>query len=404
MSRNLGELMEEEYNELTKRLLAAGVTVDNYDRTKYRLERDRLDNYYGGFEYQRFYCFEFTYKTPCGLYCKGSQLFDGLSYNGTIYKFENDNPLARCPYSHGGKDCNLISDELKNLNFICRCVVKKTDEKYDYENSIEHKLKVWDDEVRRKKLSFIMQSRKRICENHMYFDKDEEAWKYKFSPINCTMEHCPAQRGAEECPIVGRMLDKKRGNVYYDIKIVSERRDLRGTLFEGEESTQILKGNRAFKKPMSMDICRMYANLCQDWIRSRVRSKYSRELFFAERGKFKFEVETLNIRAAQKDSRDLEQDIQDIQDGIQVLHISELEKEKKELKKEKSKEAQEKRIEKLEQKILKYGYDSFEKHSLDKNHADRWLGEERIAELEFKRDEIKEAKKNEPEQMSLFDL
>lgn len=49
MSRNLGERMEEEYNELTKRLLDAGVTVDNYDRTKYRLERDRLDNYYGGF-------------------------------------------------------------------------------------------------------------------------------------------------------------------------------------------------------------------------------------------------------------------------------------------------------------------------------------------------------------------
>lgn len=48
------------------------------------------------------------------------------------------------------------------------------------------------------------------------------------------------------CPVLGHELDKKRGNVFYDVKISYLRSDLNGTLFEGQVDTQMIKGKKLF--------------------------------------------------------------------------------------------------------------------------------------------------------------
>lgn len=45
-----------------------------------------------------------------------------------------------------------------------------------------------------------------------------------------------------------------------------------------------------------------------------------------------------------------------------------------------------------------------EEYSLDKRHADKWLGEERIAELEHQRQEMEKEKSRQSVQISLADL
>ena len=53
---------------------------------------------------------------------------------------------------------------------------------------------------------------------------------------------------------------------------------------------------------------------------------------------------------------------------------------------------------------MENGYDSLEKFSADRRHADRWLGPKRIEELEKLRQLKEKEKKEQPVQLSLFDL
>ena len=96
------------------------------------------------------------------------------------------------------------------------------------------------------------------------------------------------------------------------------------------------------------------------------------------------------------------QDLADIQAGITVYHDSDDRKREKEANKKRRTLAREKRIAKLEKKILEVGYENLEEFSMDKVHADKWLSEERLTELEAARQ--KKLKEVKPEQISLFDL
>ena len=115
-------------------------------------------------------------------------------------------------------------------------------------------------------------------------------------------------------------------------------------------------------------------------------------------------MEITNIRAAQREGRDLLQDLEDIKAGITVVHESDAQKRASEEKKERRRSAKEKRIRKLEGKILETGYGSLEPHSPDRIHADKWLGMERIRELEEMREKKQLEAKNSPVQLSIFDL
>ena len=206
------------------------------------------------------------------------------------------------------------------------------------------------------------------------------------------------------CPVLGHELDKKRGNVFYDVKISYLRTDLNGTLFEGQIDSQIIKGKKLFDHPVSMDIAQACARLCQDRIGDKVRSHYSKELFFSEYHGRYFSFEILNVRAERRESRDLTQDLEDIQNGLQIVHASDMEKRNSENKKERRRQRHESAVRRLEKKLMEQGYESLEEFSADRRHADKWLGPERIAELEKMRREKENEKKEQPVQLSLFDM
>ena len=112
----------------------------------------------------------------------------------------------------------------------------------------------------------------------------------------------------------------------------------------------------------------------------------------------------LDIRAERRESRDLMQDLEDIRSGIRVVHASDMEKLKAKAKKQRREKTHEAAVKRLEKKLLKEGYGSLKEFSLDKRHADRWLGEERIAQLERQRNEMEKERREQPVQISLSDL
>ena len=388
----------EEYNLLTQKLLAEGYTVENhpdyvYIRNSYSETQDPLQNFDGGFRYYEWYIYDQTFRTPCGLLCKGSSCHSCMSYMGINWTFENDMAVTVCPYEKQG--CGLTHEYLRGLKFRYHCNVHRTNEPYTYEGSLEAVLKLHDDKIRREKISFIMQQRGRVCEMQMHYDREGKKWKMNYDPGICASMNCSGI-----CPVLGRKLDRKKGNVYYDIRTSGRRYELDGTLFEGERFCHIKKGCRFFRKPVSMDICRIFVNTCKDEILWKVKSQYSEEIFFADYFGRDWKLEVENIRAEQRESRDLMQDLQDARDGITVVHASDAQRKHRAEQKERREEAKRKRISKLEKRLLDSGYDGLE--SIDQIRAQKWLGAERTCELEKLRKKKIEERKMEPVQMSLF--
>ena len=228
-----------EYNLLTKRLLEEGYSAEHHpDHVRVDVpmcQEKTLDNYDGGFTYERWWIFEQTFRTPCGLQCKGLQCHSNMSYMGIEWTFENDMATIHCPYEK--KECKLKHEYLQE-NKVLRyeCEVHMTKEEYYYEGSVEHILKLHDDEIRRQEVSFRQQKNGRVCREHMRFNRDTLEWEMNYDPY-----HCGSSRCAGMCPVLGHELDKKKGNVFYDVKISYLRNDLNGTLLEGQVDTRIKK-------------------------------------------------------------------------------------------------------------------------------------------------------------------
>ncbi len=399
-----------EYNGLTKKLLAAGYTAENHPDyvtigNSGRDANNPLHNFNGGFEYYRWWIYEKAFRTPCGLMCKGTSCMSSLSFGGVDWTFENDMATVHCPYYKC--DCEKKDSRLESHGVIKDfCNVHLIDEKYQYEGSLEEILKLWDDQIRRDKISFSLQRHGRVCENHMHYDRDAQEWKMHYDPGTCARLKCMGTPKSvhEEgiCPILGRKLCREKGNVYYDIKITRRCDELDGTLFEGKMETCINKGNRVFDYPVNMDICQNYVKLCQDEIRWKVNSRYHTELFFADYHGSVFSVEVQNIRAEHRESRDLMQDLQDIREGIVITHASDTEKMDREWKKEKRNKAKEKRAAAMEKKILSVGYENME--FIEQNRACKLIGFERLDELEALRQQKQEEEKRKPRQLELSDF
>ena len=389
-------------NLLTRGLLAAGYTVE--DHPHYTVLKDNygggksMDNYHGGFTFERKWIREQTFRTCCGLLCKGRQCQSGLSCRDISWTFENDRATVCCPYEK--PDCSFRHRYLqRNPSTRFWCEVHMTAEEYRYEGSVEELQKLHEEEIQEKGMEFSRQRGGRVCREHMIFDRDTQEWQMHYDPYRCGERRCGGL-----CPILGHELDEKKGNVFYDLKIRCQRSDLDGTLFEGQVDTSIIRGRKLFSHPVSMDICRVCVKLCQERIGRDVRLEYSRQLSNAEYYGKEFSVEVLDIRAERRESRDLVQDLEDIRSGIQVVHASDMEKLEENAKKERREKTQEAAIKRLEKKLLKDGYGSLKEFSLDKRHADRWLGEERIAQLERQRNEMEKERREQPVQISLSDL
>ena len=402
--------MTKEYNELTKTLLSAGYNAELYPKDMVRIashscfdRQDPLNNFYGGFEYNKAYSNSFVYQTGCGFFVLGQNVLSGLSCNGKEWSLENFNPVIRCPYDK--PDCPdndplLHGTKGGGLCIQCWCSCHPTDIPYDYDNSFEKAEHDRQAEKKRKYQEYSDAHQGRVCPNHMYYDERTREWILRYDPGDCARLKCIGM-----CPILGKELDRKKGNVFYDIKVTARRYDLDGTLFEGQVDTTVTKGIRKFKQPVSMDICRNYVKLCQEeLVRSVMLNDYHSELFFAKYYNRQFNVEVLNIRAEQRESRDLAQDMEDIRNGIKIQHASDREKRQKAEKSERHNKAKRDKIKRLERKLLTVGYYNLESHSLDRIHADKWLGEQRIEELETLRLQQKQEKQIAPQQLSITDF
>ena len=401
-----------EYNLLTKRLLVEGYTAEDHPDYVYidGMGKKSLDNFHGGFSYYFWYVAEKTYKTPCGMQCKGKFAHAGLSWLGGEYNYENDCPIIICP--KGECDCQLRDEPFKSQGtgvLMRHCIVHPVDEEYHYEGSCEAERHLLDDKIRRDKTSFILEKNHHVCEDHMMYNQREKKWEFHYNPMACANGFCRAQTSDFQdggwCPVLNKHLSKDKGNVFYDVKYSGRDYTKDGTLFEGERFEHIIKGKQLFNKSIRLDIARVIANLCQDEIKQRARwntKDYDCLTFFrAERGEIDFSWEVLNIRAEKKVSRDLEQDLKDIDDGITVTHEFDTQKAKKKAKSDRRNLAKQKRIDRIEKLILSKGYENLEK--IEQNRACKLLDFDRIDELEAQRIENMQNQKSEPVQMSLMD-
>lgn len=373
--------MKYRYNELTKRLLNEGYTAEHYpDYVTIQDWKKDLDNFYGGFSYQPWWIYKQTFRTPCGLQVQGLQAMSSMSFRGLDWTYENDLACIHCPYKR--TDCEKRHPYLREGSGVLKdwCNVHLTGEPYSYEGSVEELRKIREDEIHQQKLSFILQKNGRACEKLMRYDPSEDCWKMEYDPADCARFRCSGF-----CPMKGRELEQKRGNVFYDLKITGRDYSKDGTLFEGERFTRITKGIRALAYPVSLDICKAYSRLCKDEINWRVYNQYHRELFFAE-----------------YHSRDLLQDLEEIRAGITICHASDQEKQEIQEKRERRTRARKIKLKRLEKKILDKGYENLPPHSIDRVHADKWLGEERLKELDRLREQRLREEQDKPVQLSLF--
>lgn len=391
-----------EYNLLTQKLLKEGYDESNYP-DYVRLPgscwgKSPLQNLDHGFVYTKRYRDQMVFKTGCGLLIKGSYFASGhMSYMGRDWTIENDCPTITCPYrkdscdlrdtllgyAHGGGLCKIL---------FCDC--HRTKDEYDYEKSIDKASDDEQKEINQKYDAFVQSKKGHVCHWHTSYNYWTGKWSQNYDPMTCARQCMNVGR---DCDLTGKPVSKKKGNVFYDVKVSYIRRD--GTLFDGQEIVQINKGMRLFDTAKSITICEQASKHCRRYIEERERNKRSAEIIL-----FGWKVEVLNIRAEQRWSRDLMQDLQDIKDGIEVIHDSDLRKKAKEDKKEKRQKAQQKKIQKLEKKIIEVGYYNFEEFSLDRIHADKWLGDERISELEKMREQKLKEEQEKPVQLSLFDM
>ena len=98
------------------------------------------------------------------------------------------------------------------------------------------------------------------------------------------------------------------------------------------------------------------------------------------------------------------QDLQDIKAGIHIVHDSDVKKQEKANKKYRRQQAYEKKIKRLEKKLLEFGYYNLPENSLDRIHADKWIGYARIAELENLRNQKLKEEREKPVQLNMFDM
>lgn len=340
--------MEQSYNLLTKHLLREGYHVHHYPQyvkipAVYPVT---LENVYGGFQYRSDYIQEKNYQTGCGLYVKGKHCLNDLGYMGIDWCFENDNPVVLCPF--GAISCKRNHPLLENKEgtrsfHFCRCRMTYG---YVYDMSIERLQKLQKSDKDRLLKKFFETHSENVCQHHMFFNERKMEWYFKYRPLMCA-KTCT---GGEFCPLRGRNLTKKKGNLFYDLKVSTVRKD--DTFFAGEPIISIIKGKRFLDHSVSLDICAALRNIAANeiywkewWNQYSMLHIYDPDL----------RIEILNIREGRSEGRDLEQDLQDIQKGIHVVHASDLVSAKKQKKKEEKEKREQTKIIKLEEKAAQYG-------------------------------------------------
>lgn len=330
-----------EYNLLTQELLLQGYTAEKYpDYVRIGNGgggKSPLENSYGGFIYTEDFLEKKAFMSGCGLYVSWENCINDMDYMNETFCFENDNVVFRCPWHK--KDCEQNHPLLRDDDF-CACHMVSD---YQYEKSAEY----LEEQADRKKeelfQKFKEQHKNRICKIHMSYNYEKQEWSLQYNPMRCI---CGP---GDYCTLRGRPLSEKTGNIYYDLKVSTIRKD--DTFFAGEPVVTITRGKKFLLNKVSVDICEeIIKRKHEDIFRKEWQNGYSMQALYDP----DLKVEILNVRTAARLTRDKAQDLKEKKAGISVGYEADYVKEKKKSKQERKSE----RLERVKRKIVKKGAES----------------------------------------------
>lgn len=361
-----------ELNELTKRLLAEGYTKeDTPPGTKDYFW------FYGGWTYTTEALRAMTFETPCGLLVEGSRFGNGdMAWRGIRWQPENDNPVVCCPRFELDF-CAMRHPQLWNERFhsskgeiVRQCACHRTNRAYTYEGSLkEAHDRVWTEAEERWEV-FKTRHRGRVCKQHCRYNRTAREWHALYDPLACANDF---GRACRYCTILGKELDTRRGNVFYDVK---ETRTIKGDwLFPDKQVTTVHKGYKVLDRTVSLTLCEAVVRYGRHRIIERFLSNHHHELYFDKSLRY----ELVNFRAQRRDTRDIMQDLADTAAGIEVVHQADAERLTKEQKRARKEARLSQRIRSLEKLVLTGDLEHLT-YSQRKG-IEKHLSEERIVEL-----------------------
>lgn len=296
---------------------------------------------------------DLTFKTPCGLFVK--KTFDIFDYTA-----ENGNPVCVCPYFTRTEICKLNNKYVEEvIDFGCHyeklhgCMVKITNEPYDYEKSVEKLIKnekeIEDkitDEFRKKKNG-------RVCNQFMRYNRHTREIEQNYFPEICIGMNC------NYCSIYQVNLAGKKCNIFYDLKI--DYIETGVGLIPDTRKQKIVKNIKLTRETVSKTLADIVCksgklkNYIQDLEESRQKrnAKYNGEQIIS--------VEVFNLHTEIKKKHDIYEDLQAIKDGIDVSYADVLLKQKAQEKSERAAEARQKKIDKIKKLYIENGYDGLGK-------------------------------------------
>jgi hypothetical protein len=237
-------------NELTQKLIEAGCEPEKHKAEFIAEPHKGCKLVYSEYSWTHWNCLEYSpgflrhmvFESPCGLLMYGISTYSHMGYMGITWCPENNNSVHACPKKKDGCKLNHkhLRDAFGHKKNILQCAFRFSNKVYDYENSYE---KAWDDfhaMQERKKAEFYSKLKwdnpdYRFCACIKWDDAKHE-WYAKYNPWNCVYE-CNSEG---TCTLTGKSLGGKKGNVFYDLKVIRVRHD--GTFWDGQKEVSITKG------------------------------------------------------------------------------------------------------------------------------------------------------------------
>ena len=320
-------------NELTRRLLAQGVRLDDPNTWP--------DNVWAcqqnAFAFSRQWKHTPTWESPCGLLIhKFGDHWGETWIEGEFKCAENFNPLFECP--RPGTPCPHRKKLPRGIN----CQFHETDREWTEEASCERLYKMRDEQKRalweedlHKYPGF-----NGVCVNVKEIDTEDGGVmrQYRYDLNNCVnafrcqSTQCICRLGAER--------DLRPVNIFYDV--YTEREIVDGFLEYTEK--EVLKGLKVFEKPVARTDAELALKMWQhDPDNPIVPSQMMKlnasrhfdgkeEFFVLHHGQYNGRIiksvttEIQNIHIAKNEQRDMLADLQAVQDGIEVKHDGDLKK------------------------------------------------------------------------------
>lgn len=381
-----------ELNALTKKLFSEGYTKENYPEYI-----KGYDSFYGGFEYKYDIKQRMVFKTPCRLFAKYASILEGMSYGGIDWSIENEHAICFCPYHTRKETCNLNHEQLECLSAGCHyenmhyCILKQTDEPYDYENSVEKQDDIAEQIRIRKRDEFIQNRNGRVCEWELRYNHSTQQWSQQYNVHTCLRQGC------EYCSLRDIELLSKKSNIVYDVEIVSIEKGF--GLIPDSEIKHITRNNKFTSHPIYENLANCILKQCENEIDNLLQSRHHTAIFF---GQIK-SVKAINVRAERKLKHDIYEDLALIKEEFTVSYTDVIEKQQKIQKSEKRTAAKQKRIDSVLKRYIQNGYDGLEKYryQFDKmiERGDIDIDEANSARAEFLK---KQEEKCEQNQLSFF--